>query len=388
MNRQMFWSALYLTLLTCAVVQADDRVSELIAQIHSVRGEGAGAQEARGARDELAAMGPEVLPALLVGMDTTDTVAANWVRSAFDEIVDRTLQASPSGIPAEAIQAFFLDPKRQGRARRLALEALAQLDADFPGRVIPTMLDDPEFRFDAVALVLEVAEQSLEQKDGAKAAAAYRKAFEAARDEAQVRTAANKLRDLEQEVSVVAHLGYLVDWYLVGPFDGPGFQSFSTVYPPEKELDLKASYEGKSGPIRWKRHRTPDEFGTVNLAGALAQVDSAVAYAFTTVESDRAREVQIRCGADDNLSIWLNGEKVFAKEEWKNGTRFDRFTVPVRLREGTNRILVKVCNAPPYADPSLGNPWSVQMRICDTTGKGIVLPSLVGFPEEDAAAGE
>ena len=45
-------------------------------------------------------------------------------------------------------------------------------------------------------------------------------------------------------------------WYYAGPFHNPNGQGFATQYPPEKGVDLKASYQGKGGAtIRWKRGR-------------------------------------------------------------------------------------------------------------------------------------
>ena len=38
-------------------------------------------------------------------------------------------------------------------------------------------------------------------------------------------------------------------WYSVGPFDNTDRQAFDTVYPPEKAVDLKATYAGKP-PVR------------------------------------------------------------------------------------------------------------------------------------------
>jgi hypothetical protein len=350
---------------------SDDEVARLIARIRAVGAQGAGSVEARAARDKLAGAGPDVLPALLVGMDTPDTVAANWLRTAFDEIVTRTMESDPTALPTDKLQQFLLDPQRQGRARRLALEVLTKLDVATPGRIIPSLLDDPEFRRDAVAVALAEADRAAKAMMHDQAVAAYMKAFDAARDADQVRAAADKLKALGRDVSIVAHMGFLVDWYVIGPFHGPDFKAFSNVYPPESKLDLAATYDGQNGPIAWKRYRTPDEFGTVDLVKAVAATDDAAAYAYTTVESSEALDAQIRCGADDNLTIWLNGQKVFGKDEWQNGTRLDRFIVPVWLRRGTNRILVKVCQGPKYRDPGMANLWSLQLRLSDASGNGI-----------------
>jgi hypothetical protein len=346
-------------------------VPTLIARVRLVGGEAARAAEARAARDALARLGPDCIAALLDGMDTPDTVAANWLRSAFDEVVRRAMKADPASLPVGELRRFVLDANRQGRVRRLALDVLTALDPAAPATLIPPLLDDPEFRRDAVAVALAAGERAVKESDDAAALVAFGRAFDAAREADQVRAAAAKLKSLGRDVSIVEHLGFVVEWSVIGPFNGPEYKTFATVYPPEREIKLDTTYDAPAGKVAWRHHRTSDEFGTVDLVKAVAATDDAAAYAFATVESPSARDAQIRCGADDNIQVWLNGKRVFGKEEWQNGTRLDRFIAPVQLRAGANTILVKVCQGPKYRDPGMANPWSLQLRICDATGRGI-----------------
>jgi hypothetical protein len=255
--------------------------------------------------------------------------------------------------------------------RRLALDVLTKLDPAAPATLIPPLLDDPEFRRDAVAAALAAGDRAVKEQDEAAALTALGRAFDAAREVDQVRAAATKLKSLGREVSIVEHLGFVVDWSVVGPFNGPEYKTFATVFPPEREIKLDATYNAQAGKVSWRSHRTLDEFGTVDLVKAVAATDDAAAYAFTFIESPTARDAEIRCGADDNIQVWLNGKRVFAKEEWQNGTRLDRFIAPVQLRAGANDLLVKVCQGPKYRDPGMANPWSLQLRICDSSGRGI-----------------
>ena len=368
---------MFLCLAVISSACADEGVRDWIAQVRQVGPEGARSEHAREAVEKLAKCGPDAIPALLEGMDTPDIVAANWLRSAFDQVVARAMKSNPSSLPIGELRRFVLDSKRQGRVRRLALDVLVQLDPKTPSKLIPSMLDDPEFRRDAVAVALADGDVAAQAKHVDVALVATTKAFDAARDADQIRAAAAKLKSLGRDVSIIEHMGFLVEWYVIGPFDGPEFAAFKNVYPPEKEINLQATYDGPRGRVSWQRHRTTDEFGTVDLVKAVAATDDAAAYAYTTVESPESREAQIRCGADDNIQIWLNGQKVFGKEEWQNGTRLDRFIAPVQLRKGANEILVKVCQGPKYLDPGMANPWSMQIRICDGTGRGIQLPRHV-----------
>ena len=62
-------------------------VKQLIAVIAQVGPQGAGAREARLARDALAQRGVEILPALVMAMDTRNAVAANGYRTVWEAIV-------------------------------------------------------------------------------------------------------------------------------------------------------------------------------------------------------------------------------------------------------------------------------------------------------------
>ena len=94
--------------------------------------------------------------------------------------------------------------------------------------------------------------------------------------------------------------------------------------------------------------------------------------------SPRKQSVQIRCGADDNITIWLNGKRVLRRLQWLNGTRLDRFRTTVTLKKGRNRMLVKVCQGPQHKNPAVPNNWSLQLRICDAGGGGVGVTS--GLP--------
>src|SRR5262245_13620189 len=147
-----------LTLLLAAVAAppatADEDVARLLKQVRAVGREGTGSTEARAAWDRLVARGPAVLLPLLEAMDTPDTVVANWMRTAFDRIVDRAAGADGKGIDADALLRFARDPKRQGRARRLALDVVEGLRPGTRAGLLRGWTDDPEFRHDAIEQAL------------------------------------------------------------------------------------------------------------------------------------------------------------------------------------------------------------------------------------------
>jgi hypothetical protein len=369
----------FVLLFMTSAAPADD---DSLGSLRAVGKEGANSPAARAAWDKLIARGPAVLPDLLQAMNTSDTVAANWLRTAFDRIVEDEMKNGGKALPADSLLAFAKEPRHSGRARRLALEVVERLQPGTSAGLFAEWLEDPEFRYEAVALALKKAESI---KDKEAAVAAFRAAFAASRDLQQARLAATHLKAHGVEVSVADHMGFLRDWYCVGPFDAKGMKGFRTVYPPESgKVDLTAEYDGKEGKVRWKRYqvREPPPNGgaahvaLVNLREPLGDAADAVGYAYTAIEVAAPCEAEFRGAADDNFTIWVNGKRVFGFEEYRNGVRLDRHRFKVTLQAGVNTILVKICQAPMDASNTEPN-WEFLLRIVDATGKGLVMKNAL-----------
>lgn len=357
---------------------ADEQVEKALETISRVGAGASGSAEARRAADLLAVQETSVLPRLLVAMQTSNPVAANWLRAAYEQVVARELARAEPRFPLGEIKAFVQDSAHSGRVRRLALALCERLEPGFTSAWVPERFADPEFRADAVELLLATGAKAVDAGDAEFAKQKFTLAFEHARDSQQVVRAADRLKGLGAAVNVPAHLGLVVDWWLVGPFAAPGFSGFDQAFPPEDRVDLAAEYTGADGqPIRWLRHHTDDPLGLVNLVQGVAPAAEAVGYAYAELNSPRDMRAQLRTGADDNCTVWLNGQKVFARKQWLNGIRLDRFVTPVQLRAGKNQLLVKICQGPQHKDPQVPNNWSLQLRFCDENGAGIQLENLL-----------
>ncbi len=350
--------------------RCDDQ--QLLQVISRAGPQGRGSAEAREARNLLAKRGTTVLPALLVAMDTENPVAANWYRTIYEEIVARQLMDSDVTWPVEFMKNYVSDGARAGRPRRLVLKLIDRLEPNYRDQWLPKRLADPEFRDDAVALVLREGDEFLRDDDREAALTRFSAAFENARSRNQVIQAAERLKSLGEDADVISHLGLVTSWMLVGPFDAPGKSGFSTSLSPETHIDLRAEYTGqKDQRFGWVGHTTADPLGQLNLVSVLGRTDEAVAYAWTEITVEQQQMVQLRCSADDCCLVWLNGDRVSEHEQWLNGTRFDRFVDEVTLKSGRNKILVKVCQGPQHRNPEVFNNWSLQLRLCDENGRGI-----------------
>src|SRR5262249_44108736 len=158
---------------------------------------------------QLVAHGPDVLLDILAALDDASPLAANYLRSAFETIADRSL-ASGKQLPAPKLEAFVRDTRHKGSARRLAYELLARLDPTAPDRLVPGMLNDPgaELRREAVFRLVQAARKQLDSKDKAAAVKAYREVLKYARDRDQVQEAAKQLDQLGEKVDLTRHFGF------------------------------------------------------------------------------------------------------------------------------------------------------------------------------------
>ena len=364
-----------LALFACAGLAPAANLADaqkLLAQIKAVSKEGAGNQEAGAAWKELVALGGEAILPTLNAMDDASPAAANWLRSAVNALAEKDAVAGKK-LPAEQLEAFVKELKHEPAARRLAYEVLVMADPKAPERLLPTMLNDAsnELRLDAIAAALTKAEKL----EGDVAKAEYKRLFAAVRDDKQAKAIGTALGKLGAKADLVSQFGIVTKWQVAGPFDGGKGAAFAAKGEPEKKVDLAAKYAGKDGAqVAWKAHTVevdPKDFdlekvGLVDLNKVLAKHKDAVAYAFTIVESDKERPVEIRFGSITAAKVFLNGKELFAREEYHHGERFDQYVVRTTLKAGKNELLLKVSQndqKEPWAQV-----WQFKLRLCDATG--------------------
>jgi hypothetical protein len=368
---QIFFIATTLGITLAGSATAESDAIVLIRRIQSVGREGAGNKEASEAWRELVGLGPDALFQILPAFDRADPIAANWLRSAVDTIAERELAAGKP-LPADKLEAFILETKHAGSGRRLAYEWLVKIDPTTPARLLPNMLDDPgeELRRDAVALAMQNAKQVLDKNEIPEATAAYRKLLAKARDRDQVESIAKTLKLLGDSVDLTAKFGFITRWKLIGPFDNSGGSGFKTAFPPERNVEPTATYQGKKDQaLSWKEHVTTDPYGMVDLNKALGKHMGATGYAFAAIYSSKDQPVQLRAGSNNAVKIFLNSGQIYFREEYHHGMRMDQHIGRGMLKAGRNEILVKVCQNEQKED--WAQLWSFQLRICDALGGAV-----------------
>ena len=376
-DRFSVWLMLCLTTLLWfpPTVASANEIERMIETIQAVGPSGQGNREAAAAWQRLTKSEAEELPTILAGLDDCSPLAANWIRAAVDTVAEREL-ARTGTLPANSLQQFVLDTRHDSRARRLAFEWLIQVDETAADRLIPNMLRDPgvEFRRDAVARLLTEADVLFKEASRRpETIKLYRKALEGARDDDQVQSVVARLKELDQQVDVPRHFGFLIDWKVIAPFDNTGNKGLDIAYPPEKEIRLDASCDGKDGPISWIDYSTDDDYGMVDFNQPFGKLKEVVGYAFTEFTSDQQRDVELRLGCKNAWKVWLNGELLFERGEYHQGMRMDQYDMPCVMQRGRNSMLVKLCQD--EQTHSWTVQWQFQLRVCDATGTAMLSTS-------------
>ena len=365
----IFWCA-------CATVGSAQDVQSLLLRIKTVGKEGAGNVEAAKAWKELVAMGPAVMTDVLAGMDDANPIAVNWLRGAVEAIHDKAANANVK-IPADKLEAFLKDTKHAGHSRRAAYESLVKLDPRTPERWLPKMLDDPssELRRDAVAVKLEYAKNAA-WKNPEVHLQFFRDLLKVARDRDQVDEICKVLKtDHKITIDQVKHYGFVTRWNLIGPFDNVKGVGFNNVYPPEKGIDVKASYPGKDNdPARWREHVTTKPLGLVDIAETVGKLKGAVYYGYAAVSSETERPIELRAGSNNAVRMWLNGKEVYFREEYHHGMTMDQHVGKGTLKKGRNEILIKVCQN--EQTDEWAQQWSFQLRVCDYLGAAVPVTNV------------
>ena len=338
-------------------------LNQWIEQVKGIGPEGQGYEKAIPAIKRLSAEPPASIPGILKGMNGANRLAENWLRSAVEASADK------GPLPVAEIRKFLDNRKNSQRARRLAFELLTEAEPDRKNAMLVEMLDDPslEIRRDAVELELSKVRETSAKADRIRG---FRTALVHAREIQQIKSIAEALSELGEEVDLTRHFGMVMNWHLIGPFPNKDQARFDAVDPPEKKIDLSASYEGELGKVSWISHQSTEDEGIVDLNKALSNHKGAIAYAFAEFVSAADQEVDVRLGCINANKVWVNGELIISNNVYHAGMNLDQYIGKARLKSGTNRILIKVCQN--EQKEAWAQRWQFQFRISDATGKAIV----------------
>lgn len=296
-------------------------------------------------------------------------------------------------------EALVLQLQRARGEQRLRLIDLLGYQSGSPGVVLPSLLkafseNDP--RVKAAALVAmgrlrhadtasalmvalghesgEVRQAAIEavpgvafalQKQGKTDVATVlaRTALEKARDRESVIRLVGVLRALGTAISakeIAMQQGMVVNWWVLAPVAERNLLRERELVNPGAPIDLQAEVNG----VRWRRIELDDPQGVLDLWLIAGPRENTGGYAYAEVHSDTTQTVTLKIGSDDDVTCWVNGQKVH-EFVGDRGLTIDQDTATATLQQGWNRILCKVLNG--------SDGWQLALRITTPDGKPLRL---------------
>jgi len=299
---------------------------------------------------------------VLKSMKGASPLGKNWLLGLANSIHQKSSKSSK-----DSLRDFLMDTAQDPEARYTVFRWLTDNDAELKEKMLDGMLQDtsPELRFEAVAKVLTSSE-NLET-------GVLQTLLEASRHPEQVVAIIGRLGKQGITVDQSEHFGFLNTWKLIGPFDNVGSKSFDKEYAVESDYvagkSLAGSYDGKSGAVQWVTETTADPEGVVDLAKVFNNEKGCIVYCVASVERPADLDCEIRVGCINAQKVWVNGKLVIANEVYHTGMQIDQYVASVKLRAGTNQILIKVCQN--EQKEAWAQRYVFQARLCDPTGKAI-----------------
>ena len=323
------------------------------------------------AREKLAAMGVDVLPMILRGMKDQSENAIGLLQSAGDEIACLAAKNSIA-LPMSYLEKFAAHEGQQPEARRAAIRWADLQDPGTRGVFLSRHINDDVFRQEAVDAAIATGRKQCQEGQIDVARKTFLSAFEAVRSPDQAICISEELKSLSVSVPLLAQLGIVSHWRAIGPFPWTASDGFAKQWPPERQKHSEESCSVNNQEFEW-HDAVSESQGVIQTFGRLAPGDhDSIVYAHTTISSEAAQSVELRVAAVGRLEVRINGETVISGDSDWTRLQHDQVRINVRLREGKNRILVKLgamcTNTAPDAPIP---PAQFCFRFVDPSGMGV-----------------
>ncbi len=304
------------------------------------------------------------------GQPSAIPVLEEFARSGNDEEKKLALRGlltvgqacSAHGVRNEASRAMntLYQLAQDDSQRREALKGMASnpspesLDSILAAAQVESLRDVVFPALQALAGTLVAAGQ------GDKAMVVYKKILEITPGAQDLAAAAAGLQKLDPSLNVAEMVGFVTQWWVVGPFPlGEDKSGWDQALIGEPNVDLAATYPSGDKQAAWKRVQGSADIGKVDLLKEVADCQACLCYAYTEIEVSEEADAVLCLGVDDGEKVWYNSSLVL--DNFTQGALvLDRDKIPVHLKKGINTLLLKV-----YQNAM---PWEFCVRILSPEG--------------------
>jgi hypothetical protein len=355
---RFIWVA-FLALSPSAAAAADEAIAKPIAALKAVDREGKNNDTVGLAWSGLVSQGAPALIPTLEAVDDANPTAANWLLTAAGAIAEGETKANRK-LPLAKLTDFLKNTKYAASARVLVFGMFPEADRT---AMLPTFLNDPsaDLRLAAVAAEFEKA----------KTKADLERVLGFAREPDQVEAIAKKLEtDHKVKVNLAEQFAFVTHWNIIGPFASERGKALTLKHRPEESVDFAEKLKGKAdAEVKWKSVVTRDKLGAVDFNKEIGKLYDVAGYAAAKIYAEKETPAEIRVTSPNALQVFLNGKKLFEREEYHHGENMDYHVGKGVLKAGTNVLLVKICQN--NQKEQWAQQWRFSARVSDSTGAPI-----------------
>jgi len=274
-----------------------------------------------------------------------------------------------AGKPDEALAMYARALKLAGEdgERRAALQGIAAVANPSSLELVEAWIEKPGTREEAQRAVVAIA-AAIGRSDGKRAIGMLSEVVSSTSSLPVAALAMAKMRELGADTTgFAAKAGFIANWFILGPLPYGGADPWDKTFFDPAKVDVTASVSAGDRQLIWKKHQTDDLTGRVRMHEFLNPKDNVCAFAYAELRPFAERKLRFRIGSDDGVIVWLNGEKIHANDTTR-ALGVDQDTVDVVLKEGENRILLKINQG--------GGEWEFCLRIADRQNRPLDLTKL------------
>jgi len=138
-------------------------------------------------------------------------------------------------------------------------------------------------------------------------------------------------------------LGFLREFWLIGPFANERGAGHRNPEAPETTLDLGAEIPGKQRPVRWRQLPALPSSAALPLGRIVDPHEQSLVYAAVALVAERPTSVVLELGTTGSFKVFVNRAEV-ASREVERPFAYDQDVAVLDLQAGNNLLVLKLCH--------------------------------------------